>query len=214
MDPSHDLVLELTVAARPPLVPELCLRLATEGCPLWRAGEAELKRVGLTDPYWAFAWPGGQALARHVLDHHALVRGQGVLDFGCGGAIAGLAALKAGAASVLAADVDPVALEAAQVNAALNATLLFTTSRDLVGVDEGWDVVLAGDVLFEAAPAARTLAWLRSLAARGALVLVGDPHRGFFDAAGAELLAEYDAPSDVDVDGRFPRATGVWRLRA
>jgi len=199
--------------ARPPLVPELQLRLVTEACPLWRATEADLARLGLAEPYWAFAWPGGQALARHLLDHPELCRGRRALDFGSGCAVQALAAAKAGAAGVLAADVDPLAGEAAAINAELNGVSgLETTTRDLIGADEGWDLVLAGDLFYEAALARRVSGWLARLAARGATVLVGDPGRGFFDASRAERLAGYDAPADVDVDGRYRRATAVYRL--
>ncbi|MBI5544555.1 MAG: methyltransferase [Deltaproteobacteria bacterium] len=207
-------ILGLTVVARPPLVPELALHLITEACPLWRATEADLARIGLPEPFWAFAWPGGQALARHLLDHPEIARGRRVLDFGSGCAIEALAALVAGASSVLAADVDPQAAEAARANAELNhlAGRLTTTTRDLLGADEGWELVLAGDMFYDAGLASRVGEWLGELARRGALVLVGDPHRGFFDAARAEKLAEYDEHADVDVEGRYRRATSVFRI--
>ncbi|HEY3450216.1 MAG TPA: 50S ribosomal protein L11 methyltransferase [Myxococcales bacterium] len=208
----RSLVLAHTVVARPPLVPELSLRLVTEACPLWRATEADLEKLGLPEPFWAFAWPGGQALARHVIDHPELARARRVLDFGSGCAVEAIAAARAGAACVLAADIDPLACEAASLNAALNGVALETTCRDLVGLDEGWDLVLVGDMFYEAALAERLADWLSRLAARGATVLVGDPNRGFFDAARAERLAEYDAPADVDVAGRYRRATAVFRI--
>jgi len=200
------------VVARPPLVPELSLHLVTEACPLWRASEADLAALGLPEPHWAFAWPGGQALARHLLDHPELARGRRVLDFGAGSAVEAIAALKAGAADALAADLDPWACEAACANGDLNGVALATTAADLVGLDEGWGLVLAGDMFYEAALAARIADWLGRLAAHGALVLVGDPHRGFFDRSRAEEIAEYDAPADVDVDGHYRRATAVFRV--
>ncbi len=206
-------ILEHTVVARPPLVPEVALRLVTEACALWRAGETELVQLGLPEPYWAFAWPGGQALARLLLDRPELVRGRRVLDFGSGCAVEAVAALRAGAASALAADIDPWATDAARLNAALNGVSLETTSEDLVGSDDGWEVVLVGDVFYETRFAARLQTWLEGLARRGALVLVGDPSRGFFARDRAELVAEYDAPSDVDVGGLYLRATGVYRIR-
>jgi predicted nicotinamide N-methyase len=209
---STDFIQQETVVARPALVPELELRLVTERCRLWRATEADLARMELPEPFWAFAWAGGQALARHLLDNPALAAAKDVLDFGSGCAVEAIAALKAGAARALAADIDPLACEAASVNAGLNCVSLETTSRDLIGADEGWQLVLAGDVFFDAALAARVGGWLERLARRGALVLVGDPHRGFFDRSKAQLLAEYDAPADVDVEGCYRRATAVWQL--
>lgn len=210
--PQASPVLAHTVVARPPLVPELPLRLVTEACPLWKATEAELEKLGLPEPFWAFAWPGGQALARHLLDHPDLARGRKALDFGSGCALEAIAAARAGAALVLAADLDPLAGEAARVNAALNSVSLETTTRDLVGADDGWDLVLVGDMFYEAGLADRIAAWLAGLARRGATVLVGDPGRGFFDASKAERVAEYDAPADVDVAGLYRRATAVYRL--
>lgn len=194
-----------TCAASPTLVPELTLHLLTPDSPHWHASDPQ----ALGWPYWAVAWPGGQALARYVLDHPELVRGRRVLDFGSGGAVAGLAAAKAGAASVLCADVDPLAAEAARANAVLNGVPLETTIEDLVGTARGpWDVVLAGDVCFEPAFAARVLTWLRALAAEGCLVLLGDPSRVTLPADALVDLAAYDAPHDGDV-----RALTRWRTR-
>lgn len=216
--PAHDaaagraLILRETVVSRPPLAPELSLRLVTEACPLWRATEADLAILGIPEPYWAFAWPGGQALARHVLDHPERVRGRRVLDFGSGCAIEAIAALRAGASNVLAADVDPWAADAARLNAELNGASLEVTSADLLGRDEGWDIVLVGDMFYEKELATRVSAWLQALAGRGAQVLIGDPGRGFFEASDAALLAEYDAPADVDVDGLYRRRTAVFCL--
>lgn len=212
MSAAPDFILAETVVARPPLVRELSLMLVTEQCALWRSTEEDLTRLGISEPFWAFAWPGGQALARHLLDHPELAKGRTALDFGSGCAIEAIAALKAGAASALAADIDPWAAEAASLNAALNRVTLATTTRDLIGVDEGWELVLAGDVFYEAALAARVADWLGRLAQRGAMVLVGDPDRGFFDASRAERVAEYDAPADVDVEGVYRRSTSVFRV--
>ncbi|MGC4122955.1 MAG: 50S ribosomal protein L11 methyltransferase [Myxococcales bacterium] len=135
-----------------------------------------------------------------------------MLDFGSGCAIEALAAARAGASRVLAADIDPLACEAAKINAALNGLALDTTTRDLVGLDDGWDLVLVGDMFYETALAGRVADWLSRLAVRGVTVLVGDPNRGFFDASRAERVAEYDAPADVDVEGRYRKATVVFRV--
>lgn len=198
-----------TVVSRTPLVPEIALRLITEACPLWRASEAEAAAHGFVDPYWAFCWPGGQALARHVLDHPDLVRGRRVLDFGSGCGVEAIAALLSGARSATCADVDPVAADAARLNAELNGVAVETCTRDLIGADIEADVVLAGDVFYDPATAASALRWLRSL---DALVLIGDPSRGFLDVSALSLLATYPAGADGDVSGTSLKATSVFTL--
>lgn len=207
-------ILEHTVVATSPLVPELRLHLITEACPLWLGNEQSALDAGMPDPFWAFCWPGGQALARHVLDHPQLVRGKRVLDFGSGSAVEGLAALKAGAASVLAADLDPLAGAAAQLNATLNGLPSpETTTEDLVGQAVDFDLVLAGDVFYDPQLAATGLAWLQTLAARGLEVLVGDPQRGFLDVSKLEKVATYRAGADGDTSGAELRDASVYRVR-
>jgi predicted nicotinamide N-methyase len=201
-----------TVVAPARLCPAIHLHLITASCPMWRATEDEAARAGLVEPYWAFSWAGGQALARYVLDHPEVVRGKSVLDFGAGGAVEGIAAALAGG-RVLAADIDPLAIEATRLNAALSGVTLETTTDNLIGrIDRTWDVVLAGDVFYGTEMAAPTLAWLRELATRGALVLIGDPDRGFLDTSGLEHVARYEAPADNDADGSFLRPTTVYRV--
>ena len=201
-----------TVVAAPVLCPELRLHLVTDACPLWRATEEDLERLQLPAPYWAFAWAGGQALARYVLDHPELVRGRRVLDFGSGGAIEGVAAARAGATSVLCADIDPFAASVAELNGALNGVPLETTTDDLVGQPVEAEVVLAGDVTYDVEMARAVRAWLEGEAARGRTVLVADPGRGFLDTTGFEEIAAYEAPSDVDADGSHLVRTPVYRL--
>lgn len=194
------------------LCPEIVLHLITADCPLWRATEAEAAAAGLVEPYWAFCWAGGQALARYVLDRPELVRGKRVLDFGAGGAVEGIAAALA-KADVLAADIDVMAARAAELNAAANGVALTITTDNLIGHFYGhWDVVLAGDVFYGTEMAAPILAWLRGLAERGATVLIGDPDRGFLDTSGLVPVARYDAPADNDADGSFLRPTTVYRI--
>lgn len=195
-----------TVVARTALVPEIALHLITEECLLWHASEEQAAAAGLVEPYWAFAWPGGQALARHVLDHPALVREKRVLDFGSGCAIEAIAALKAGAASALCADLDPLAAEAARENAALNGVRVETTEENLLGSAVDADVILAGDVFYDRELAARALAWLRG---QRALVLIGDPSRGFLDTSSLRLEESYDASPDGELSGS--RRTGVFQ---
>ena len=200
-----------TVVASAPLVPELRLHLITHDCRLWHATEADAAGAGLPEPYWAFAWPGGQALARHLLDHPALVRGRTVLDFGSGSAVEGLAALQAGAVRVTAADLDPVAAAAARLNAALNSLSgLETWTGDLLGTSPEADVILAGDVFYDRDLAREGRAWLERLHREGRTVLVGDPSRGFLDLGGLVPVARYRAGADGDVTGREWKETGVW----
>lgn len=205
-------VLAHTVIAAPPLCPELRLHLMTEACPLWRASEEELSRLGLALPWWAFAWAGGQVLARYLLDHPEVVRGREVLDFGSGGGVEAVAAALAGARTVIAADVDPFAAAAVQLNATLNGVAVTPCTDELIGRDERWDVVLAGDVLYGSELAGRIVPWLEGLARRGATVLIGDPHRGFWRPEAARRLAEYDAPVDTEPHGALQRRAAVWAL--
>lgn len=209
---SRELVVRHAIVASPWLCPELRLYLVTHACPLWRATEPELEALGLPEPYWAFAWPGGQALARYLLDHPQVARGRRVLDFGAGGGVEALAAARVGAAHVLASDLDPVACAALALNAELNGVMVETTTEDLIGRVGPWDVVLVGDVCYDPALAARLWPWLEALTAAGIQVLVGDPGRGNIPDDRAHVVYTCDAPSDVDVEGRYLRRTSVYTL--
>jgi predicted nicotinamide N-methyase len=193
----------------PPLVPEIKLHLASEVVPLWRATEEELARIGLPPPYWAFAWAGGQALARYVLDHPEIVRGKRVLDIGAGSGLVGLAALKSGAAEVLAADIDAFACAAIRLNATANDCILTVTQDDLIGEPGAWDVILVGDLFYERPLAERLLAWLEPL---GTPAMLGDPGRNYFPKSGVEKLASYSVQTTRDLEDREIRETGVYRL--
>jgi predicted nicotinamide N-methyase len=206
---AEDFVRANTALAAPPLVPELQLHLATEVTPLWEATEASLAQLGLPPPYWAFAWPGGQALARFLLDHPTLVRGRRVLDFGAGSGLVAIAAAKAGAIAV-AAEIDSFAAAAIRLNAARNEVEVEVEARDVIGSACAWDVVLAGDMCYERPLAERLTLWLRQLPAT---VLLGDPGRNYFRAEGLERLALYTVPTSRDLEDRDTRETGVWRLR-
>ncbi|MGP9820947.1 class I SAM-dependent methyltransferase [Salinarimonas sp. NSM] len=200
-----------------PHAPQLLLHVADEATALWEKTEEELGEIGLPPPFWAFAWAGGQALARYVLDHPEVVAGRSVLDFAAGSGLVGIAAARAGAARVEAADIDPFACAAMPLNAAANSVVLHTRETDLVGIDEGWEVVLAGDICYERDLAARVLAWLRALAARGATVLVGDPGRAYLprdaEASGLAPLATYEVPVTRELEDAEIKRTTVWRLR-
>lgn len=193
----------------PPLVPEIKLHLANEVVPLWRATEEELEKIGVPPPYWAFAWAGGQALARYVLDHPTLVAGKRVLDIGSGSGLVGLAAARAGAAHVLAADIDAFACAAIRLNAAANDLDLTATQEDVIGQPGNWDIILVGDLFYERPLAERLLAWLQSL--EGA-ALLGDPGRNYFPKSGVEKLATYNVETTRDLEDREIRQTSVYRL--
>ncbi|WP_417489794.1 class I SAM-dependent methyltransferase [Maricaulis sp.] len=202
-----------TALMAPPLVPEIQLHLAVETVAIWEQTEEALGAMGLPPPFWAFAWAGGQALARYCLDNPQIVTGQRVLDFAAGGAVSGIAAKQAGAASVLACELDAFAIAAIKANAGVNAVTLETRLGDLVGSDEGWDVVLAGDVFYEDAPARLIGGWLQALAQRGATVLIGDPGRSFLPQDRLEKLAEYTVPVTRDLEDREVRYAKVWKFR-
>lgn len=198
------------------LVPEIRLHLATEVTPLWQATEATLAQHNLPPPYWAFAWPGGQALARHVLDHPELARGRRVLDFAAGGGIAAIAAARCGA-TVTAAEIDPVAAAVLAMNAALNAVAMSVLDADLTtrapsDAARDWDVVLAGDVFYERPMAERVGPWLRGLVRHGATVLVADPGRAYLPAQGLTELARYAVPTSRDLEDRDVRETRIYRM--
>jgi predicted nicotinamide N-methyase len=209
--PYADFIRRETAIASPPLVPEISLYLATEITPIWHASEAALERQGIDPPYWAFAWPGGQALARHLLDHPALVAGQRLLDFAAGSGLVAIAAARVGARAE-ANDIDPVALEAIAMNAALNHVAVSVASGDLTGTDCRWDVVLAGDVCYEKPMAERVFPWLVACANAGALVLMADPGRAYLPARGLERIAAYDVPTSLELEDRTLRETIVWRI--
>ncbi|WGD28522.1 methyltransferase [Ancylobacter sp. WKF20] len=198
-----------------PLVPEISLHLAAESLPIWQRTEEELGAIGLPPPFWAFAWAGGQALARHVLDNPGIVQGRRVLDFAAGSGLVGIAALKAGAAHVEAVDIDGFAQAAIALNAQANgAGPLTVRGDDLIGQSGGWDVVLAGDIAYERDLAARVFAWLEALAAGGTKVWIGDPGRSYLPRERLEKLAEYGVAVSRDLEDSDIKHTSIWRPRA
>lgn len=194
-----------------PLVPEITLRLATEITPIWRATEEWLRCEGVEPPFWAFAWPGGQALARHVLDHPEAVAGRRVLDFAAGCGIAAIACSRAGAASVEAAEIDPLAIAAIAVNAAANGTRVIPLGEDQVGQPCRWDLILCGDVCYEAPMTRHILPWLRSMAAQ-CEVWVADPGRAYLPGEGTAAIGSYTVPTSLELEDRTLRPTGLFRL--
>jgi predicted nicotinamide N-methyase len=196
-----------------PHAPEIVLHVADEATALWSKTEEELGAIGLPPPFWAFAWAGGQALARYVLDHPGTVAGRRVLDFASGSGLVAIAAAKAGAARVEACDVDPFAVEAIALNAARNSVAVEPHLADLVGADAGWDVVLAGDICYQQDLAERVTAWLFALHRRGAAVLVGDPGRSYLPTDRLEALAAYAVPVTRALEDAEIKRTRVWRFR-
>jgi predicted nicotinamide N-methyase len=196
-----------------PLVPEVRLHLAEESLAIWRQTEEELGRMNVPPPWWAFAWAGGQALARYVLDNPALAAGRIVLDLGAGSGLAGIAARKAGAARVVAADTDAFAVAAVALNAAANAVALDATGDDLLAAEPpACDLIVVGDLFYERPLAQRVLAFLEAAHAQGAAVLVGDPRRSYFPRERFSRVAEYAVPVTRDLEDMEIKRTGVWRL--
>jgi predicted nicotinamide N-methyase len=206
-----------TTLQAPPLVPEIRLHLAGEVMGLW--GETEARSAALASgmknlppPYWAFAWPGGQALARYILDHPQEVAGKSVLDFGAGSGLVAIAAAKAGGVPVIAAEIDALALAAIELNAAANGVFVEEIESDIIGTNGRWDTILAGDMCYERPLAERLTGWLRSLASEGARVLIGDPGRNYFPESGVRRLATYEVPTSRDLEDREMRETSVYGI--
>ena len=196
-----------------PHAPEILLHVADEATELWQKTEEELGEIGLAPPFWAFAWAGGQALARYIHDHPETVRGKRVLDFAGGTGLVAIAAMKAGAAEVAACDIDAFAIAAIVLNAETNGVAVAPVQADLVGQDGGWDAVLAGDICYERDLAARVTEWLMSLSQRGATVLIGDPGRSYLPKERLENLASYQVPVTRTLEDADIKKTGVWRFR-
>jgi len=196
-----------------PHAPEVSLWLADEVTPIWRLTEEELGDMGLPPPFWAFAWAGGQGLARWLLDHPHEAAGKRVLDFAAGSGLVGVAAMKAGAASALCADIDPFCGAAVAMNAELNGVALGFTDADLLEAPApDVDLICAGDVFYEGPMAERVLAWLIEAHGRGVRVLVGDPIRTYFPKSGFDLLAEYEVPTTRELEDSAVKRTRVWTL--
>jgi predicted nicotinamide N-methyase len=212
MDPAL-LIRGNTAISRPPLVPEIELYLASEVTPIWHATEETLGRGAVPPPYWAFAWAGGQALARYIIDHPEIVAGREVLDIGSGSGIVAIAAAKAGAARVVAAEIDPYAAAAIALNTALNGVTVAIETRDLLNrAAAGWGVALAGDICYEEAMSSRAMTLLRRIAARGRLALLGDPGRAYLPRSGLAELARYHVLTSRELEDRDEREGVVWRV--
>jgi predicted nicotinamide N-methyase len=202
-----------TAIMAPPHVPEIPLHLADEAHDLWRRTEEELAEIGLEPPFWAFAWAGGQGLARHVLDHPDCVKDRRVLDFATGSGLVAIAAAKAGAGAVTACDIDPFCEAAVALNAELNHIGIAYEPRDIVGGSlPDIDVLLAGDVFFDREMSARLTPWFASLAEAGIDILVGDPGRAYLPHERLTLLDAYQVPVTRALEDAEVKKTSVWQF--
>jgi len=202
-----------TVLGAAPLVPEVSLYLATEITPIWQATEDWLARRNMAPPFWAFAWPGSQALARYILDHPGQVAGLHVLDFAAGGGLAGLAAARAGAALVEAAEIDALAIAAVALNAGENGLAVTGLPKDVVGEACRWQLILCGDVCYEAPMSRHILPWLARMAADGAEVWLADPGRAYLPRRGLREIARYEIPTSLELEDHTCRQTVLYRFQ-
>jgi len=210
----RDFIVANTRLQRPPHVPEIQLHLADEITPIWKLTEEALEAIGLPPPFWAFAWAGGQALARYLIDAPGVVAGQRVIDFAAGSGLVGIAAMLAGAKDVLCADIDAYCEAAVALNAQVNGVACGFTVQDLLEAPApAWaQVILAGDICYEKPLAERVLAWLAAARAGGATVLIGDPGRSYFPRTGLEKLAEYQVPTTRELEDMAVKKTAVWAM--
>ncbi|MCB8823124.1 class I SAM-dependent methyltransferase [Microvirga rosea] len=196
-----------------PHAPEISLHVADEATALWQKTEEELGAIGLPPPFWAFAWAGGQALARYILDHPETVRDRRVLDFASGSGLVAIAAKKAGAAMVTACDIDGFAIEAIRINAMANGVEIEARQEDLIDTDRGWETVLAGDICYERDLAGRVTDWLFGLNRRGATVLIGDPGRSYLPKDRLDQVVQYEVPVTRSLEDSEVKRSCVWRFR-
>ena len=205
------LITEFTRVQPAPFVPEFRLHVADELVPLWQATEWRAA-APQPPPFWAFVWPGSQALARYLLENADIVKGKRVLDFGAGSGLAAIAAARCGASHVLACDLDPVAAAIQLLNAELNSVTVETYTGDAVHSNWRADVVLAGDVCYERENSEATIAWLRQEADRRTLVLIADPGRHYAPSAGLELRATYEVPTLHELESAPQKSTRLWAM--
>jgi predicted nicotinamide N-methyase len=204
-----------TVLHPVPHAPEIALHVADEITPIWKMTEDALGELGLAPPFWAFAWAGGQAIARYVLDNPHEVRGKAVLDFASGSGLCAIAAMKAGAARALGADIDPLCRAAIALNAEANGVAVDSTIANLLDrAPPAVDVILAGDICYEKPLAERVLAWLAAANTAGARVLIGDPGRTYFPRQGLQPLADYQVQTTRELEDFEIKRTGVWTFPA
>ena len=208
-----DFIRQNTTLLSPPLLPEIRLHLAHEAVPIWQRTEEELGEIGLPPPFWAFAWAGGQALSRYVLDHPQLVRGRNVLDLATGSGLVAIAARKAGAEWVLAADIDRFACAAVRLNAQVNDVAIEISDKDLLDNEpQAFDVILVGDLFYEKALASRVHSWLKAAKENGAEILIGDPGRSYLPKSQLMHVVDYNVPVTRELEDAEIKRTSVWRI--
>jgi predicted nicotinamide N-methyase len=211
MTDPQDFIRRSTCLTAPDLMPTIRLYLATEITPIWQATEAFLAETGIAPPYWAFAWPGSIALARHMIDHPDLVRGKRVIDFAAGSGLAGIAAMQAGAASVTAIEIDPIAGAAIALNARENRVDLTIEIGDATATMPAADLILCGDICYEAPMTRHIWPWLRACAAT-AEVWIADPGRAYVPGEGLTAFARYAIATTAELESRTLRETILYRV--
>lgn len=208
------LIKEITEVSRDHLTPEISLQLITPNCPLWHSGEDQCP---FPDPFWAFYWPGGQALTRFILDNGELFRGKTVVDVGCGCGASSIACRMVGAAHVIANDIDTVAAEAVELNTELNnVTQTTVTTSNLVGChDNRWDILLFGDMFYDTNFANVITEWVVSLHTNGVTIFIGDPGRLPFEQhplkSDLKMVAEYALPENCLKENNGLSCGFVWK---
>lgn len=213
MNEEIDFILQNTSPSTPSLVPEITLQLATECTPLWQMTEDRLKQNNLPPPFWAFAWPGGQGMSRYILENPSTVKGKRVLDFAAGSGVAAIAAMKAGARSAVAAEIDPLALASIQINANLNHVKIETSEGvDFAKACKDIDVILAGDVCYQQAMAARLMKWLWLNFHKGIKIYIADPGRAYVPHEGLKACGQYVVPTSRDLEDSDNRTVTVYEL--
>ena len=209
-----DFIQANTVLLPVPHAPEIRLYVADEVTDLWHKTEEDLESIGLAPPFWAFAWAGGQGLARYILDHPELVRGKRVLDFAAGSGLVSIAAMMAGAQSAEAVDIDTFAIEAVRLNATVNGVKIDIRCANIIGQTGEWDIVLAGDICYDRDMVALVLPWLQDLQRSGMEVVIGDPGRAFLPKKDLLELAEYRVATTRAIEDTEIKRTKVFRLLA
>jgi predicted nicotinamide N-methyase len=197
----------------PSYIPEIKLHLADDAVALWQLTEEQLGELGLPPPFWAFAWAGGQALARYLLDNRDVVRDRDVLDVASGSGLIAIAAMQAGAKSAIAVDIDAFASEAAKLNAALNNATIEISDADPVGKPTLCDLILVGDLFYDRDLAPRVLDWLITLQDQGKQVLIGDPGRTYLPRDKLEQIAAYNIPVTRALEDAEIKRAAVWKLK-
>ena len=213
MDDAAAFIQANTVLTANPMVLEIPLWLATEITPIWQATEDWMTENNPAPPFWAFAWPGSVAIARHILDNPSLAAGRRVLDFAAGCGLAAIACAKVGAAAVEAAEIDPLAIAATELNAGANGVTIHAPPGDIVGSTCRWDLILCGDVCYEAPMTGHIMPWLKQMAAT-AEVWIADPGRNYLPSAGLKPFAHYTVPTSLELEDRVERKVTLYRLAA